>query len=79
MKEKIKKALKILFTVLGVVAIFDWVIAPGLTQQNTLINILSFLLAGIISTIVGVIVWNELTENKEEELKEKEDEDGKIL
>jgi hypothetical protein len=36
-------------------------------------------LAGIISTIVGVIVWNELTENKEEELKEKEDEDGKIL
>jgi drug/metabolite transporter (DMT)-like permease len=79
MKEKIKKALKILFTVLGVVAIFDWVIAPGLTQQNTLINILSFLLAGIISTIVGVIVWNELTENKEEESKEKEDEDGKIL
>ena len=79
MKEKIKKALKTLFTVLGVVAIFDWVIAPGLTQQNTLINILSFLLAGIISIIVGVIVWNELTENKEEELKEKEDEDGKIL
>ena len=79
MKEKIKKALKILFTVLGVVAIFDCVIAPGFTQQNTLINILSFLLAGIISTIVGVIVWNELTENKEEESKEKEDEDGKIL
>lgn len=77
MKEKIKKALKILFTVLGVVAIFDWVIAPGLTQQNTLINILSFLLAGIISTIVGVIVWNELTEDKES--KEKEVEDGKIL
>lgn len=79
MKEKIKKSLKLLFTVLGVVAIFDWVIAPGLTQQNTLINILSFLLVGIISTIVGVIVWNELTEDKEEESKEKEVEDGKIL
>jgi drug/metabolite transporter (DMT)-like permease len=77
MKEKIKKALKILFTVLGVVAIFDWVIAPGLTQQNTLINILSFLLAGIISTIVGVILWNEITQVKEE--KKEEDKDGKIL
>lgn len=80
MKEKIKKALKILFTVLGVVAIFDWVIAPGLTQQNTLINILSFLLAGIISTIVGVIVWNELTEDTDqvEESKEKEDKNDKL-
>jgi drug/metabolite transporter (DMT)-like permease len=77
MKEKIKKALKTLFTVLGVVAIFDWVIAPGLTQQNTLINILSFLLAGIISTIVGVILWNEITQVKEE--KKEEDKDGKIL
>lgn len=76
MKEKIKHALKILFTALGVVAIFDWVIAPGLTAQNTVINILSFLLAGIISTIVGVILWNEVTEKDEE--KQEEDKDGKI-
>ena len=76
MKEKIKRALKILFTALGVVAIFDWVIAPGLTAQNTVINILSFLLAGIISTIVGVILWNEVTEKDEE--KQEEDKDGKI-
>lgn len=76
MKEKIKHALKILFTALGVVVIFDWVIAPGLTAQNTVINILSFLLAGIISTIVGVILWNEVTEKDEE--KQEEDKDGKI-
>lgn len=76
MKEKIKNALRILFTVLGVVAIFDWVIAPGLTQQNTVINVLSFLLAGVISTIVGVILWNEFTEVEEEN---EEDKDGKIL
>lgn len=76
MKEKIKHALKILFTALGVVAIFDWVIAPGLTAQNTVINILSFLLAGIISTIVGVILWNEVNEKDEE--KQEEDKDGKI-
>jgi len=76
MKEKIKHGLKILFTVLGVVAIFDWVIAPGLTAQSTVINILSFLLAGVISTIVGVILWNEVTGIEEEE--KKEDSDGKI-
>lgn len=77
MKEKIKQWLKILFTALGIVAIFDWVIAPGLTAQNTVINILSFLLAGFVSTIVGVILWNEVTEIDEEE-KQKEEKDGKI-
>lgn len=77
MKEKIKHWLKILFSALGIVAIFDWVIAPGLTAQNTVVNILSFLLAGIVSTIVGVILWNEVTEIQEEE-KQKEDKDGKI-
>ena len=76
MKEKIKHGLKILFTVLGVVAIFDWVIAPGLTAQSTVINILSFLLAGVISTIVGVILWNEVSGIEEEQ--KKEDNDGKI-
>jgi len=76
MKEKIKHWLKILFSALGIVAIFDWVIAPGLTAQNTVINILSFLLAGVVSTIVGIILWDKVTEVEEE--KEKEDEDGKI-
>lgn len=77
MKEKIKHWLKILFSVLGIIAIFDWVIAPGLTAPSTVINILSFLLAGVISTIVGVILWNEVTEIEEEE-KQEEDKDGKV-
>lgn len=77
MKEKIKHWLKILFSALGIVAIFDWVIAPGLTAPSTVINILSFLLAGVVSTIVGVILWNEVTEIEEEE-KQEEDKDGKI-
>jgi drug/metabolite transporter (DMT)-like permease len=76
MKEKIKNGLKILFSALGIVAIFDWIIAPGLTAQSTVINILSFLLAGVVSTIVGIILWDKVTEVGEE--KEKEDEDGKI-
>lgn len=87
MKEKIKHALKVVFSILGVVAVFDWVIAPGLTAQNTIVNILSFLLAGFISTVIGVVLWNELNEkdsdsdedNKEEIVEEpKEDNDGKI-
>ena len=87
MKEKIKHILKIVFSILGVVAIFDWVIAPGLTAQNTIVNILSLLLAGFISTVIGVVLWNELNEkdsdsdeDKKEEIVEetKEDNDGKI-
>lgn len=77
MKEKIKHWLKILFSALGIIAIFDWVIAPGLTAPSTVINILSFLLAGVVSTIVGVILWNEVTEIEEEE-KQEEDKDGKV-
>jgi hypothetical protein len=87
MVNKIKNTLKIVFGVLGVIAIFDWIIAPGLTAQNTIVNILSFLLAGFISTIIGVILWNELnnkdSDSDEDDKKEiieesKEDKDGKI-
>lgn len=74
MIEKIKNTLKIIFAALGVVAIFDWVIAPGLTAPNTFVNILSFVLAGIVSTVVGVILWNKVTDEEEK----KEDKDGKI-
>jgi hypothetical protein len=85
--DKIKNTLKIVFGVLGVVAIFDWIIAPGLTAQNTIVNVLSFLLAGFISTIIGVILWNELnnkdSDSDEDDKKEiieesKEDKDGEI-
>lgn len=88
MKNKLKKIyqdskpfLRGFFTTLGFIAIFDWVIAPGLTTSNTIINILSFILAGVISILVGIIMWNELKiENKGDEIteepKKEENKDG---
>lgn len=83
MKEQIKKFYKNyksyfkgLFTALGFFAIFDWVIAPGLTASNTLINVLSFILAGVVSMVGGILIWNHITDEKDEE--NKEDNSGKI-
>lgn len=69
MKEKIKSWLKVIFSALGIVAIFDWVIAPGLKSESVIINIFSFLFAGVVSTIFGVLLWNKVTDVEEDEEK----------
>jgi uncharacterized membrane protein len=81
MREKIKHALRVVFTILGVIAIFHWIIFPGLSSQNTIINLFSLALTAVISTILGVILWNELNWGKSNsaEENEKEDDNGKIL
>jgi hypothetical protein len=72
---------------LGIIAIFEWVIAPGLTTPNTIINILSLLLGLIIFLWVGIkFVWENLfgsnntksTSVKTTEEKTKKQEDEKI-
>jgi hypothetical protein len=65
-------------TLLGVIAIFDWFIFPGLTAPITIINILSFSLLIIVLVVVQVIIWNscsifepkpiELTEEEKEKI-----------
>jgi hypothetical protein len=68
MKEKLKlfyqiykPLLKGLIAFFGFVAIFEWVIGPGLSSANTVINILTFVFAGVVSTILGVLLWDEIT------------------
>ena len=77
MKEKLKlfypiykPLFKGLLTFFGFVAIFEWVIGPGLSSPNTVINILTFVFVGVVSTIVGVLLWNEITP------KDKDDDDS---
>jgi hypothetical protein len=77
MKEKLKLFYQIykplfkgLLTFFGFVAIFEWVIGPGLSSPNTVINILTFVFAGVVSTILGVLLWNEITP------KDKDDDDS---
>jgi hypothetical protein len=76
MKEKFKIFYQIykplfkgLLTFFGFVAILEWVVGPGLSSPSALINILTFIFAGIVSTIVGVLLWNEITpKDSEDEL-----------
>lgn len=59
-------------TLLGVIAIFDWIIFPGLTSSNTIINILSFILM-IIVIFVTVAIWFNCLKPKKSELTEDEE------
>ena len=51
-----KKVIVPFFSVLGVVAIFDWIVFPGLTTADTLVNIF----AGIIGFFTLVFVYYSL-------------------
>ena len=46
--KKYDTFIKGVLTALGMIAIYDWIIAPGLTAQNTLINIASFVVGSIL-------------------------------
>jgi zinc transporter ZupT len=60
-------------TALIIIAIFDWVIAPGLTAKNTLINVFSFLGGSFLILVVGMLIWENLfkTDKKEEKWQDK--------
>jgi uncharacterized membrane protein len=51
-----KKVVVPFFTIMGVVAIFQWIIFPGLTAANTIMNVL----AVIITFFTGVFVYYSL-------------------
>ena len=51
-----KKVVVPFFTIMGVVAIFQWIVFPGLTAANTITNIL----AVIIAFFTGVFVYYSL-------------------
>ena len=63
------------FTIFGAIAIFEWVVAPGLTAANTFINILSAALGVVTIMIIGTLIWKNLfVPEKEFELTEEEKE-----
>ena len=63
-------------TALGVIAIFDWFIFPGLTTPITVINILSFILLITVLVVSQLIIWNSCSifESKPIELTEEQKE-----
>ena len=62
-----KPIIKGVMTALGIIAIYDWVIAPGLTAQNTVVNIFSFIGGSVLILILGLLIWENLfkTDKKE--------------
>lgn len=80
MKEQIKKYFneylpffKGVLVSLGIIGIFDWVIAPGLTSQNTILNIISLLMLIGVLLFIGVSVYELFFKQKN-----KNKDDGKI-
>lgn len=62
-----KPLFKGVLTGLGMIAIYDWIIAPGLTAQNTFINIISFLVGYVMILFVGLLIWDNLFKNDKTE------------
>ena len=70
-----KPLLKGYLTGLGIIAVYDWIIAPGLTAQNTLLNVISFLVGSAMILFVGLLIWDNLfkKDNTEKEWQETKD------
>ena len=66
---------------LGGIGLFEWVISPGLTVANTIVNMFSVLLSVVVLFVIGVFFWENLIKNnkKEETWKELEMNGKKIL
>lgn len=64
--RKYKTYFKIILILLGIIGVFDWVIAPGLTAKNTLMNIISLISLLLIILYIGVLVY-ELFFNKKKD------------
>lgn len=81
MIEKIKKRLlsfvKNILIILGGLAIFEWVVIPGISISNLFLNLLSLLLGMLIILLVGVGLLMDIRFNMDFELTEEEQE--KIL
>jgi hypothetical protein len=81
MVEKIKKRLpyivKNMLIILGGLALFKWVVIPGISISNLFLNLLSLLLGMLIILIVGVGLLMNVRFNMDFELTEEEQE--KIL
>lgn len=71
--QKYKRIIQGIFVPLGGIALFDWVIAPGLTEPNSIINMFSLLLGIVVILAIGIFFWenflkNHKTDNKWEDI-----------
>ena len=65
--KKYKSVFNGVLTVLGVIAVYDWIIAPGLTAKNTFVNILALIAGVFLATIIGIILFNAF-KNEDEKI-----------
>jgi hypothetical protein len=58
--QKYKTLIKGITTGFAIILIYDWLIAPGLTAKNTIINIISFVGGSVLILFVGLLIWENL-------------------
>ena len=54
---------------LGGIGLFEWVISPGLTVANTILNVFSALLSVVVLFVIGLFFWENLIKNNKTILK----------
>ena len=78
--EKNKLIIQGILVSLGGIALLEWVIAPGLTVANTILNVFSALLSVVVLFVIGLFFWENLIKNnKKEETWEKSEMNGMNL
>lgn len=62
-------------TAIVVILIYDFIIAPGLTAKNTVINVFSFLGGAVLMFISAILIWENLfpSQKKNETWQETQD------
>jgi len=65
MKESLKKvfkhsAWKHILRLIGVFAVFEWVVFPSLTAPSTIFNVFGLLVAAVLGVFVGVYIKEEI-------------------
>jgi hypothetical protein len=75
--KKYQRFFKGFTSVIALICIFDWFIAPSLTMANSKVNFVGFLLGSFMMVIFGVLLWESIfgeNDNNENENNENENE-----
>jgi hypothetical protein len=68
--KKYQRFFKGFTSVIALICIFDWFIAPSLTIANSKVNFVGFLLGSFMMVIFGVLLWESIfgdSDNNENE------------
>ena len=60
-------------TGLGIIAVYDWIIFPGLTTKNTFTNIMALIGGTFLILIIGIVIWEGLIKTNKQDKNEQDE------